>query len=122
MILADTSVWLGHLRVADVALQVHLLHRQILIHSFVLGEIACGNLHSRFKILSDLSELQSAVEAENTEVMALIAEHRLFGTGIGWVDAHLIASALLTPCRLWTFDLRLNEIAKRLGVGYSRVM
>ena len=122
MILADTSVWLGHLRQADVHLQDCLLNGQILIHSFVLGEIACGNLHARPKILSDLSELPLAIRADDDEVRSLIEQHHLFGKGIGWVDAHLLASARLTGCRLWTVDLRLSTIAYRLGVGYQRVM
>ena len=122
MILADTSVWLGHLRQTDAHLQRCLLNDRILIHPFVLGEIACGNLHARAELLSDLGELPCATLADHAEVLALIEEHRLFGKGIGWIDAHLLASARLSACRLWTLDGRLSEVAHRLGVGYQRVM
>ena len=122
MILADTSVWLGHLRQADAELQDCLLNGRILIHSFVLGEIACGNLHRRSRVLADLFELPFAAQADDAEVLSMIEEHRLYGKGIGWIDAHLLASARLTGCRFWTLDLRLSEIAHRLGVGYSRLM
>jgi len=122
MILADTSVWVGHLRQADAHLQDCLMNGQILIHPYVLGELACGNLHFRTRILSDLGKLPFAAQADDAEVLRLVEEHRLFGKGIGWVDAHLLASARLTGCRLWTLDVRLSEIAHRLGVGYQRVM
>jgi len=122
MILADTSVWLGHLRQADAELQDCLLNGRILIHSFVLGEIACGNLHRRSRVLADLFELPFAAQADDAEVLSMIEEHRLYGKGIGWIDAHLLASARLTGCRFWTLDLRLSEMAHRLGVGYSRLM
>lgn len=100
MILADTSVWLGHLRQRNAHLQDCLLNGQILIHSFVLGELACGNLQARPSILSDLSELPFAIRADDEEVRSLIEQHRLHGKGIGWVDAHLLASARLSGCRL----------------------
>jgi len=117
MILADTSVWVGHLRQADATLQDCLLNGQLLIHPFVLGELACGNLNSRTRTLTDLSKLPFAVQADDVDVLRLVEENRLFGKGIGWVDAHLLASARLTGCRLWTLDVRLSEIARRLGVG-----
>ena len=122
MILADTSVWVCHLRQADTVLQNILVNGQVLIHSFVVGEIACGNLRSRSSILTDLGKLPFAIQASDSEVLTLVEQHRLFGKGIGWIDAHLLASARLTRCRLWTLDVRLNDIARRLGVGYSSGM
>ncbi len=103
-------------------LQDCLLNGHILIHPFVLGELVCGNLHSRSRVLTDLGKLPFAVQASEEEVLRLVDQHRLFGKGIGWIDAHLLASARLTGCRLWTLDVRLSEIAHRLGVGYQRVM
>ena len=103
-------------------MQESLLRGQILIHAFVVGEIACGNLRSRSDFLSDLGKLPLAVQADDNEVLRLVEEQHLYGKGIGWIDAHLLASARLTGCRLWTVDLRLNQIAHRLGVGYHRVM
>jgi len=122
MILADTSVWVSHLRQGDSTLQEHLLNGQILIHPFVVGEIACGNLRSRSNILSDLGKLPLAIHADDIEVLRLVEEQLLYGKGIGWIDAHLLASARLSACRLWTLDLRLSQIADRLGVGYQKVM
>ena len=122
MILADTSVWVSHLRQADSVLQEYLLNGQILIHLFIVGEIACGNLRSRSGILSDLRKLPLVVHADDVEVLRLVEEQHLYGKGIGWIDVHLLASARLSACRLWTLDLRLSQIAHRLGVGYQRVM
>jgi len=115
-------VWLGHLRQADAELQDCLLNGKILTHAFVVGEIACGNLRGRAEFLADMFELPFATRAGDAEVLSMIEEHRLWGRGIGWIDAHLLASARLSACRLWSLDLRLNQIAHRLGVGYQRVM
>ncbi len=122
MILADTSVWVNHFRQSDPQLEQALLDNQVLMHPFVLGEIFCGNVNRRSRVLSDLQKLPWAVSAEHREVLTLVEQHRLFGKGIGWVDAHLLASALLTGSRLWTLDTRLGEAAKRLKIGYSGVM
>jgi predicted nucleic acid-binding protein len=117
MILVDSSVWVNHLRQKDARMQQALIDQQVLMHPFVVGEIACGNLQRRSSILSELSMLPSAVTAETGEVMSLVEQHRLFGKGIGWIDAHLLTSALLTHCRLWTRDLRLHEAAVRFKIA-----
>ncbi len=87
------------------------------MHPFIAGELACGSLKSRAAILSSLHALPSAVLASNAEVFRLIEDRRLWGRGLGWVDMHLLASALLTNCRFWTRDLRLANAAMELGVG-----
>ncbi|MEA3045116.1 MAG: hypothetical protein QOH47_2954 [Sphingomonadales bacterium] len=119
MILADTAIWVDHLhRGGDPQMVAALDAGEILLHPHVIGEIALGNLHERAAILRDLAALPPAVVAGDAEVLALIERHRLFGTGIGYVDAHLLASALLTPeATLWTRDRRLREAAERLGVA-----
>ena len=117
MILVDTSVWVNHVRRPDARLQRALIDQQVLMHPFVLGEIACGNLKRRSDLLSELSKLPLAVSAENYEVLTLIEQHRLFGTGVGWIDAHLLTSALLTHCRLWADDVRLHEAAVRFKIA-----
>ncbi len=86
------------------------------MHLFVAGELACGNLKSRVAILSDLHALPSAKLASNTEVLQLIEDRRLWGRGLGWVDVHLLASALLSHCGLWTLDKKLGEAATELGL------
>ena len=117
MLLVDTSVWVNHLRKGDPHLQQALLDDQILMHPFVLGEIACGSLHRRSNILSDLGQLPQTVLADHSEVLAFLERHRLYGKGIGWIDAHLLASAALTRCRLWTVDSRLGDAAASLKLS-----
>jgi len=86
-------------------------------HDFVIGELACGSLGNRADILSDLRALPRATMASTDEVMSFIDHHRLWGTGLGWADAHLLASALLSQCRLWTLDKKLEKAAVSLGVS-----
>jgi predicted nucleic acid-binding protein len=117
MLLVDTSVWVNHFRRGDPRLEQALMDDRILMHPFVLGEIACGNLQRRSSVLSDLGQLPHAVSAENGEVLEFLARHRLFGKGIGWVDAQLLASAALTRCRLWTLDSRLGDAAASLKLS-----
>jgi predicted nucleic acid-binding protein len=117
MVLADTSVWIGHLREGQPVLKRLLSEGAVLMHAFVSGELACGNLENRAVIFSDLNSLPLAVNASNAEVMSLLEERRLWGRGLGWIDAHLLASALVTNCRLWTLDKRLAEAASELGLA-----
>ena len=92
------------------------------MHPFVLGEVACGNLRSRSQTLHMLARLPSPVPASNNEVLALLNQHRFFGKGLGWIDVHLLSSALLTHCRLWTLDRPLRDAAASLKIGYFAVM
>jgi len=121
MILADTSVWVDHFRRGNAHFHQCLEVRKILIHPFVLGEIACGNLLSRQKVLADLTALPVATCAGFDEVLNLLDQHRLFGKGLSWIDAHLLGSARLSGCPLWTIDKPLGLAAARLRVGYSYV-
>lgn len=115
MILADTSVWVNHLRAADPAFAARLNAGEIVTHPFVIGELAMGNLGRRAATLQFLDELPKAVPASDDEVMALIERHRLHGLGIGFIDAHLLASCRLTrSARLLSRDRRLHEAAERL--------
>jgi predicted nucleic acid-binding protein len=115
VILVDTSVWVDHLRSGDPELATALADGDVLIHPFVVGELACGNIAKRKEILELLGQLPSAREATHEEVIALIERRRLMGRGIGYVDAHLLAAALLTPSTtLWTRDKRLARIAAEL--------
>jgi predicted nucleic acid-binding protein len=118
VILADTSVWVDHFRRGNPGLQKLLLAGEILTHPFVVGEIACGNLHKRTEVLVFLHALPAANAATDEEVLWLIEQKRWHGKGIGWVDAHLLASALLTGCPLWTLDRCLRATAIQAGVGH----
>src|SRR5205085_2277835 len=117
MILADTSVWVEHFRDEDTGLAQFLIEGQILMHAFVCGELACGSLKNRAAILSELDALPAATLARHPEVLALIEKQKLWSLGLGWIDCHLLASSLLTGCRLWTMDKRLAQAAARIGVG-----
>jgi predicted nucleic acid-binding protein len=120
VILADTSVWIDHLRGADAALAPLLESGRILMHPAVLGEIALGTLRQRDVVLRAMAGLPKAVVATDAEVLGLIDRHALHGRGIGWVDVHLLASTLLTPgVRLWSADRRLAEAAGQIGVGIA---
>jgi predicted nucleic acid-binding protein len=122
MILADTSIWISHIRESEPHLQQALIDCKVYMHPFVLGEIACGNLRSRSQTLQMLRSLPSSLSASNDEVLALLNQHRFFGKGLGWIDVHLLSSALLTGCRLWTLDRPLRDAAASLKIGYFAVM
>jgi hypothetical protein len=118
MILADTSVWVEHLRRGQPRLLLALGEGQVLMHPFVLGEIACGNLRNRREILDLLANLPAAPSAADAEVLGFIERRKLMGKGIGYVDAHLLAAtSLASSARLWTHDRRLAQVAKTLGIG-----
>ena len=120
MILADTSIWAGHLRAADPVMEQLLDDQQILMHPFVIGELAMGNLPNRPSFLRGLHRMKSAPKALDNEVLKMIEQGQHFGTGVGWIDAHLLASVLLMDhARLWTRDRRLNTAAARHGRSAS---
>lgn len=119
MILVDTSVWVDHLRLGDGQLAGLLAQAAVLMHPFVIGEIACGSLRDRAAVLGLLHGLPAAVVAEPAEVLAVIEHHRLHGQGIGYVDVHLLAAVALTSgARLWTRDQRLRSAASALALAY----
>jgi hypothetical protein len=118
VILVDTSVWVEHLR-ADNEILIELLEGgEVLGHPFVIGELALGSLRRRDAFLSDLRDLPQATIAWDDEVLDLIDHEVLFGRGIGYVDAHLLAAARLTAgSKLWTRDRRLHAVAAQLGLA-----
>ena len=116
MILVDTSVWIDHFQRKSATLTELLDTFKVLSHPSVIGELACGNLPERPLSLRRLNSLKQAPAARSEEVLRLVEERKLFGLGIGWIDAHLIASALLAGCDLWTLDRPLQKAAARAGV------
>ena len=116
MVLADTSVWIAHFRAAQPGFEDMLSDGLILMHPFVVGELACGNLKNRARILDDLKALPRAKRASDEEVMYLIQDRNLSGRGLGWTDAHLLAAALLSRSVFWTVDKRLAAAASDLGL------
>ena len=120
MILADTSVWVDHLRAGDKALAALLDAGMVLTHPFVIGELALGNLHQRDVVLKALADLPSADVATDPEVLRFIERHALSGRGIGYIDAHLLAAVKLTAgAELWTSDKRLHGVAVQLGLAIT---
>ncbi len=120
MILADTSIWVDHLRKGDPHLAPLLNRNQVLMHDFVIGEIACGHLANRTLTLELLQNLPMASLADISEVTRFIEAFSLFGKGIGYVDIHLLASVVLGgDTTLWSRDKRLISVAQSLGVAYS---
>lgn len=118
MMLVDTSVWIDHLRHSDKELAKLLNAGSVLIHPFVIGEIALGTLQNRDRILDSLNDLPHANMATDEEVHIYIKDQKIFGMGIGYVDAHLLAAVKLTPgCSLWTRDKRLHAVSLSLKVA-----
>jgi len=120
MMLIDTSVWINHLRAGDKNLVTLLNSSQVLAHPFVIGELACGNLHQRDDVLRLLNDLPQAPVASHEEVLHFIESNKLMGQGIGYIDTHLLASAALADTALiWTRDQRLQKIARKLKLVFD---
>jgi predicted nucleic acid-binding protein len=118
VILADTSVWVDHFRQGNPTLADMLNAGKILMHPFVIGELALGSLAARKSTILTLNDLPRLQTAMDYEVLRFIEAQALFGIGIGYIDAHLLASTLLTPATaLWTLDKRLKAAAERLGMA-----
>jgi predicted nucleic acid-binding protein len=116
MLLIDTSVWVDHFRRDNRTLSTLLLDGRVFCHPFIIGELACGNLKRRSETLSLLHKLPEAPLAGSADVLTLIDTHGLMGGGLGWVDVHLLSSALLAHTQLWTLDRQLARASSRLGL------
>ncbi|MBI4278154.1 MAG: PIN domain-containing protein [Armatimonadetes bacterium] len=117
MILVDTSVWIDHLRVGNQRLKSLLYDDRVLTHPYIVGELACGSVRNLREVLQLLQALPQARVAEHEEVLSFVESRRLYGRGIGWVDAHLLAAALLSGAALWTLDRRLARLASALKIS-----
>ena len=117
MTLVDTSVWIDHFAAGNADLRDLLGKGEVITHPFIIGELACGSLKNRTEILALMGKLPSSLEAHHDEVMRLVEAERLFGTGIGWIDAHLIASAMLSKAKLFTLDKKLHSVVSALRLG-----
>jgi predicted nucleic acid-binding protein len=115
-VLVDTSVWVDHLRTENLLLAERLRRGEVWTHPFVIGELACGTLRHRDEVLALLAALPHAPLARHEEVLTFVDAKRLMGVGIGWIDAHLLASATLAGVPLWTLDRRLASLVRRLGL------
>ncbi len=120
MILVDTNVWIHHFRRRDAELAANLDAGSVACHPYVIGEIACGTLKKRKEILGLFQSLPSTPVVEPDELLAFIESRRLMGKGLGYVDVHLLASAVLAGIALWTKDKRLMRAAQDLEISYRR--
>ena len=119
MILVDTSVWIDHLRSSNSRLVDLLNTGRVLVHPFVIGEIALGNIKNRGAVLAGLVGMPQAPNVTSQEVLVFIDTVKLAGLGVGYVDVHLLAAAKLAGANLWTRDKRVAAVAKRLGLGHG---
>lgn len=120
MVLIDTSVWVDHLRRGDQAVEQLLESGRVLVHAFVIGEIACGMLHARAEIMGLLGNLPKASMASDEEVLYFIERQALMGRGLGYIDMHLLAAVAIDGAsRLWTRDKRLRLAAAELGLAHA---
>jgi len=120
MVLVDTSVWVSHLRETNDGLVELLNDAKVLCHPFVVGELACGNLKNRNAILSLLEALPGAHEVAHDEILTFIEARKVMGKGLGYIDVHLLASAVLSGVSLWTLDKKLDKAAEELHCKYRQ--
>ena len=120
MVLVDTSIWVAHLRERNVQLEALLNEGTVSCHPFIIGELACGTMRNRVQILSLLQSIPMAETAEHSEVLQFIEHNRLMGKGLGYIDVHLLASAVLTGVFLWTLDRKLQQSSAKLRIDYKR--
>ena len=116
MVLADTSIWADHFRSPNPLMTDYMAGDRLLMHPFVVGELVMGHLPNRFAIVRSLREMDQVIRATDDEVLAVVEREKIQGLGVGWIDAHLLVSVLITPeAMLWTRDRRLNALAQRFG-------
>ena len=120
MVLVDTSVWVSHFRETHDGLMELLNRGEAVCHPFIIGELACGNLKNRTNVLSLLEALPMAFLAGHEEVLAFIEARNLMGKGLGYIDVHLLAAALLSEVSLWTLDKKLEKAAGELHCRYKQ--
>ena len=119
MFLVDTSVWVSYFREGNTELANLLNNGEVVCHTFVVGELVCGNLKNRNQILSLLQSLPMSIKAEHEEVLEFIERNQLMGKGLGYVDIHLIVSAMLTGISIWTHDKKLAQVVKALHIRHK---
>jgi predicted nucleic acid-binding protein len=120
MILPDTAIWTDHIHGKDKQLEFLLRGDRVLVHPFVIGEIALASMKRHDAIIEAMTILRAAPVATDEDVRFMIKQHTIMGTGLGYVDAHILASARLVPgSSIWTRDKRLKAVAQRMGVAWT---
>ena len=120
MLLVDTSVWISHFREGNIGLTNSLNDGDVACHPFIIGELACGHLRNRSEILSLIHALPMVIQAEHEEVLPFVESNKLMGKGLGYIDIHLLASAVLAQTPIWTLDKKLNDVSIKLGLGINK--
>ena len=118
MVLVDTSVWISHLRHGNSRLQKLLQDNKVVSHPFIIGELACGNIGNRIEIISLMQSLPMLDVVENEELLLFIENNKMMGSGIGFIDVHLMAAAMLAGTSLWTYDKKLKLACSHLNIDY----
>jgi predicted nucleic acid-binding protein len=119
VILVDTSIWIDHLRHGNPPLVSLLQNEAVCIHDFVIGELACGSLRNRAEVIGLLQSLPRLASATEDETLFFIEQQDLMGRGIGYIDAHLLAAAVIRGLPIWTKDKLLMVVAEEKGWAYS---
>jgi predicted nucleic acid-binding protein len=119
MVIVDTSVWVSHLRHGNSRLQKLLQEGRVASHPFIIGELACGNINNRTEIISLMQSLPMLDVVEHEELLLFIEHNKMMGTGLGFVDVHLLAAAMLAGIPLWTQDKKLKQACSRLSIDFS---
>ncbi len=119
MVLVDTSVWVSHLRYGSSRLEALLLDGSVVCHLFIIGELACGRIRNRMEVLSLLQALPMLEVVDHQELLLFIERKHLMGIGLGFVDVHLLAAAVLTDVTLWTLDKRLKQASAKLDIDFA---
>jgi len=119
MVLVDTSIWVWHLRQGSPRLHDLLQLSEVACHPFIVGELACGNIQNRNEIISLMQSLPMVDVIEHEEFLHFIENRHLMGKGLGFVDVHLVASALLANIPLWTKDKKLQKVSSSLNVNFT---
>lgn len=120
MVLVDTSIWIDHLCNNNDQLFELLNDGKVFCHPFIIGELACGNIKNRNEIIAALQALPQSSIIEHDEIMIFIERNQIMGKGLGYIDIAILASSLVTTIPLWTFDQKLNTIAKKFKINYSK--
>lgn len=120
MVLVDTSVWVSHLRETNDGLVELLNNGEVVCHPFIIGELACGNLKNRAGIMALLEALPAALVVDHEELLSFIEARKVMGRGLGYIDVHLLAAAVLTGVSLWTLDKKLEKVAGELQCRYGQ--
>jgi len=120
VVLVDTSVWVSHLRETNDDLVELLNDGEVICHPFIIGELACGNLRNRAGIIALLEALPTALVVDHEELLSFIEARKVMGKGLGYIDVHLLAAAILTGVPLWTLDKKLEQVAGELQCRYRQ--